>query len=260
MDRSNIEKIAQTGEDRLLLAKVWDKIIAGQRKNIPSHTCFLSPRELELTRYLFGDLEGLHNFGGHPGSERRMLVYLPDYLDESALMEDDSPVVCLRAEFYHGDSPSHRDFLGALMNLGIERCTLGDVIIRDNVGYVFATEEIAKFITGELSKVKRTDVRATEVDDVPSGELYKTEDKRIQIQSERLDAVIAKTYSLSRDDAQMLIKRSLVFVNGKETLSSSYTPKSGDKISVRGHGRLIYLGFDSTSRKGKLNATVSVYV
>ena len=95
---------------------------------------------------------------------------------------------------------------------------------------------------------------------MPEGDLYKTEDKRIQIQSERIDAVIAKAYSLSRDDAQALIKRSLVFVNGREINSSSYTPKVDDKISVRGHGRLIYRGFDSTSRKGKLNAIVSVYV
>ena len=146
------------------------------------------------------------------------------------------------------------------MNLGIERCTLGDVVIRENVGYVFADEEIAKFIVTDLMKVKRTDVRAEIVDDIPAGDLYKTEDRRIQIQSERLDAVIAKTYSLSREDAQNLIKRGLVFVGGREITSTSYTPKTDDKISVRGHGRLIYRGFDSTSRKGKLNATVSVYV
>lgn len=199
-------------------------------------------------------------FGGAVGAERVMVRFGdPEEIGYDLAF----PIKCVKIEPLaqkFADKLTHRDFLGALMNLGIERCTLGDVIIRDNVGYVFATEEIAKFITGELSKVKRTDVRATEIDDVPSGELYKTEEKRIQLQSERLDAVIAKTYSLSRDDAQMLIKRSLVFVNGKETLSSSYTPKSGDKISVRGHGRLIYLGFDSTSRKGKLNVTVSVYV
>ena len=146
------------------------------------------------------------------------------------------------------------------MNLGIERCTLGDVIIRENVGYVFATEEMAKFITGELSRVKRIDVKVCVIDMLPEGELYKTEDRRIQIQSERVDAVIAKAYSLSRDDAQSLVKRRLVFVNGREIDSTSYTPKKDDKISVRGYGRLIYRGFDSTSRKGKLNAIVSVYV
>ena len=81
MDRNNIEKIARTPEDRLLLAKLWDKINTGIRKNIPANTCFLSPRELEMTRYLFGDLPGLHAFGGYNDAERKMLIYLPDYLN-----------------------------------------------------------------------------------------------------------------------------------------------------------------------------------
>ena len=64
MDRSNIDKIAQTAEDRLLLAKLWDKINAGMRKNIPASTCFLSPREQELAHYLFGTPAGLYLLGG----------------------------------------------------------------------------------------------------------------------------------------------------------------------------------------------------
>ena len=74
MDRSNIEKIARTPEDKLLLAKVWDKINAGIRKNIPANTCFLTLRELDMTKYLFGDLEGLYSFGGYPDAERQMLI------------------------------------------------------------------------------------------------------------------------------------------------------------------------------------------
>ena len=195
-------------------------------------------------------------FGGAVGAERVMVRF--GNADDMGY-DEPFPIKCVKIEPLSqkfADKLTHRDFLGALMNLGIERCTLGDVVIRDNVGYVFATEEMAKFITGELIKVKRTDVKAAEVTDLPEGELYKTEDRRIQIQSERIDAVIAKTYSISREDAQTLIKRSLVFVNGRQVNSSSYTPKVDDNISVRGHGRLIYRGFDSTSRKGKLNAIV----
>jgi RNA-binding protein YlmH len=199
-------------------------------------------------------------FGGAVGAERIVIRFGdPDQIGYEA----DFPISCVKIEPLakkFADKLTHRDFLGALMNLGIERCTLGDVIIRENVGYVFATEEMAKFITGELSRVKRTDVKVCVIDTLPEGELYKTEDRRIQIQSERVDAVIAKTYSLSRDDAQSLVKRRLVFVNGREIDSTSYTPKKDDKISVRGYGRLIYRCFDSTSRKGKLNAIVSVYV
>lgn len=203
---------------------------------------------------------GITAFGGAEGAERVMVRF--GRADEIGY-EVDFPIVCISVEPLSqkfADKLTHRDFLGALLNLGIERCTLGDIIIRENVGYVFADEKIAEFITGELSRVKRTDVRAKITDTLPEGELYKTERRRIQIQSERLDAIIAKTYSLSRDDAQALIKRSLVFVNGKEITSSSHVPKKGDKISARGHGRLIYQGFDSTSRKGKLNALVDVYV
>ena len=121
MDRNNIEKIAHNSEDRLLLAKLWDKINAGIRKNIPANTCFLSPRELEMARFLFGDEPGLYPFGGYGDAERKMLVYLPEYLEEDSLMEEDSPVVCLRAVYYEGDALSHRDFLGALMGAGIAR-------------------------------------------------------------------------------------------------------------------------------------------
>ena len=81
MDRSNIEKIAQSSEDRVLLAKLWDKIHAGIRRCIMANTCFLSPREQELARYLFGVEPGLSFFGGYDDAERKMLVYLPEYLD-----------------------------------------------------------------------------------------------------------------------------------------------------------------------------------
>ena len=199
-------------------------------------------------------------YGGADGAERVMARFgRPDEIGYDVPF----PILCVRIEPLSqkfADKLTHRDFLGALMNLGIERSTLGDVVIRDNVGYLFAKEEIAEFITGELSKVKRTDVKATVVDTLPDGELYKTEPRRIQLQSERVDAVIAKAYSLSRDDAQALVKRGMVFVNGRQTDSSSYTPKIDDKISVRGHGRLVYRGFDSTSRKGKLNAIVDIYI
>ena len=77
VDRKNIEKIAQSSEDRILLAKLWDKINAGFRKNIPAATCFLSPREQEMARYLFGQPEGLYFFGGYEEAERKMLRRSP---------------------------------------------------------------------------------------------------------------------------------------------------------------------------------------
>ena len=110
MNRANIDKIAQSPEDKLLLAKVWDKLQNSRQKNIPGYTCFLSPRELELTRYLLGNQEDIFTFGGYEGAERNILVYLPDYLQKDYLMGEDSPIVCLRATFFDKDVLSPRDF------------------------------------------------------------------------------------------------------------------------------------------------------
>ena len=129
MNRDNIDKIAKNSEDRILLAKLWDKIQNGMRRSIPANTGFLSPRELEMARYLFGEPEGLVSFGGYEDAERRMLCYLPDYLEPEWLYGEDSPVVCLRADFYEGDSLNHRDFLGGLMGCGISRESVGDICV-----------------------------------------------------------------------------------------------------------------------------------
>lgn len=199
-------------------------------------------------------------FGGTEGAER-IVIRFGD--PEEMGYEAPFPICAVKIEPLSqkfADKLTHRDFLGALLNLGIERCTLGDIVISDNVGYVFALEDMAKFITNELSRVKRTDVKAAIVEELPSTELYRTEQKRIQISSERIDAIIARVYCISRDESLSLFKKKLVYVNGKLCENNSYNPKADEKISVRGHGRFIYRGYDSLSRKGKLNAIVEVYV
>ena len=158
------------------------------------------------------------------------------------------------------DKLTHRDFLGALMNLGIERSTLGDIAIVDNVGYIFAKQDMCEFITGELTKVKRTDVVCSVTEDIPTGELYKTERRVVQAVGERVDAIVAKVFSISRDDALSYFKRRLVFVDGRQMENNSYIPKVGERVSVRGLGRFIYLGYQTLSKKGKLNIEVDLYV
>ena len=199
-------------------------------------------------------------FGGADGAERVMIRFGSS--DEFGY-EEDFPITCIKVSPLSqkfADKLTHRDFLGALLNLGIERSTLGDIVIIDNVGYIFAKEEIAQFITDELTRVKRTDVRAVITDKLPDGELYRTERMKIQISSERCDAIIAKVYSLSRDESLTLFKRRLVFIGGKLLENNSYNMKPGEKCSVRGYGRFIYRGYEGTTRKGRLCAEADVYV
>lgn len=201
-------------------------------------------------------------FGGIDGAER-VIARFGD--KEELYYSEDFPIVILkiapRSQKF-ANALSHRDFLGAILNLGIERRTVGDIAIVDNVGYTFVKDEVADYICSSLSRVKLTDVTCSVIapDLLPEGKLYRTEWRRVQLSGERLDAIVAKVFSLSRDDAQALFRRSLVFINGRLCESTSHTPKDSDVISVRGYGRFIYRGISSTSKKGKLNADVELYV
>ena len=199
-------------------------------------------------------------FGGAEGAERVMVRFGDP---EEFYYEVPFPITSLKISPKSpkfAEKLTHRDFLGAILNLGIERSVLGDIVVRDSEAYVFAKDDIAEYIERELFRVKHTDVDVSRCDTVPEGELYKTEEKTVQISSERLDAVIARVYNLSREDAQRLFLKRLVFASGKEIESTSYTPKENEKISVRGLGRFIYRGYQSSSKKGKLNVLVEVYV
>ncbi len=146
LDRNNIEKIAKTADEKLMLGKVWDKLFTGMKKNIPANSAFLTPAEQQSVRYLFGDVPGLSFFGGYDEAERKMAIFLPDYLDPDYLWEEGSPIVCLRAVFFSGDAPGHRDFLGALIGSGIARQTIGDICVSSETCDFFVTSEIAPYL------------------------------------------------------------------------------------------------------------------
>ncbi len=261
LDRSNIEKIARNPEDRLLLAKVWDKINAGLRKNIPTSTCFLSPRELEMARYLFGDLEGLHAFGGYQDAERKMLIFLPDYLDASALMDEDSPLVCLRAEFYHGDSPSHRDFLGALMGAGIGRETVGDICVGSESCDFFVTAEIAPYIMQNFTSAGRTHVRISRIlldrIRIPEPEVKEIKDT---LASLRLDSIIASGFRIGRSLASTYVSQGKAAIDGLPCEKPDKAVSEGAKISVRGLGKIKLAAINGKTKKDRISITIHRYI
>ena len=212
----------------------------------------------EVSREIFG-IEYV-KFGGAEGAERVMIRFGSEG-DLGYSMP--FPISLIKVEPLsqkYAEKLSHRDFLGAIMNLGIERDTMGDIVIIDNVGYIFVKEDMATYIADSLTKVRRTDVKAEVTETLPDGELYRTERRNVQANGERLDALVAKVFSLSREEAQSLFKKRLVFADGREIDSTSYIPKPNEKISVRGHGRFIFIGTQSLTRKGKLNIAIDLYV
>ena len=261
MDRSNIEKIAKNPDDRVLLAKIFDKISAGMRKNIPASTCFLSPRELEMARFLFGHQDGLIAFGGYPDAERKMLVYLPEYLDENALYQEDSPLVCLRAVFYEGDAPNHRDFLGALMGVGIARETVGDICVGKSSCIFFVTSEIAPYVQQNLISAGRAKLRIAQIafDEVV---IEEPEVKEIKdtLASLRLDSVISTGFRISRGTAAEYISAGKAAINGLPCEKPDKAVAEGDKISVRGLGKIQLNTVNGQTKKGRISVVIHRYL
>ena len=261
MDRSNIEKIARTPEDKVLLAKVWDKINAGLRRGIPANTCFLSPRELEMTRYLFGNLEGLHAFGGYADAERKMLIYLPEYMEEDALMAEDSPLVCLRATFYEGDSLSHRDFLGALMGAGIARETVGDICVGAGYCDFFVTEEIAAYVGQNFLSAGRTRLHLTQIP-LTDVQVAQPEAKQIKdtLASLRLDSVISAGFRIGRSQAAQYVSAGKAAIDGLPCEKPDKAVDEGAKISVRGLGKIKLTAVNGQTKKGRISVVIDRYI
>ena len=261
MDRSNIEKIAKTPEDRVLLAKLWDKINSGMRKNIPANTGFLSPRELDMAKFLFGQAEGLYTFGGYDDAERKMLVYLPEYLAEDYLRGEDSPLVCLRATFYEGDTPTHRDFLGALMGAGIARETIGDICVGKGSCDFFVTAEIARYVAQNFLSAGRTKLRLTQISlaeaAVPEPEVKEIKDT---LASLRLDSVIAAGFRVGRSAAADYVTAGRVAIDGLPCEKPDKAVAEGAKISVRGLGKILLKSVGGTTKKGRISVIIDRYI
>ena len=261
MDRSNIEKIAKNADDKVLLAKVWDKIHRGMEKNIPASTCFLSLRELEMTKYLFGRAEGLYAFGGYKDAERQMLVFLPEYLDESALLGEESPLSCLRATFYEGDTPTHRDFLGALMGAGISRETVGDICVGKGSCDFFVTKEIAPYVLQNFLSAGRTKVCLQQI---PLAEVFvpqaETKEIRDTVSSLRLDSVISSGFRVSRSAAVEYVSAGKVAIDGLPCEKADKPVAEGAKISVRGLGKIQLKIVNGQTKKGRISIVINRYI
>lgn len=261
MDRNNIEKIASNADDRVLLAKLWDKVGAGMRRNIPASTGFLSPREQEMARYLFGDVPGLLAFGGYEEAERKCLCYIPDYLDDDWCYGEDSPVVCLRATFYDGDSPSHRDFLGGLMACGIARETLGDICVGRGCCDFFVTAQIADYVEQNLTSVGRAKLRLQRIA-LQDAQISEPEFKEIKdtVASLRLDSIISTGFRIGRSQASQFITAGKAAIDGLPCEKPDKTVTEGMKISVRGLGKIKIHSVNGQTKKDRIWVVIHRYV
>ncbi len=198
-------------------------------------------------------------FGGTDNCERQMLRFGSEELFG---YEEPFPICCILAEPLlekFADNFTHRDFLGAIMNLGIEREVVGDIAIKGKKAYIFCTEQIAPYIAEQLVQVKHTSMKCQILEQAPEILQPTLEKREVTAASERIDAVLGKLLNLSRSQSILAFREKKVFVNGRQCENNSYQLKAGDVIACRGFGKFIYEGVKYETKKGKICAEVSVY-
>ena len=262
MDRRELlDKTARSEEERLLLSRVWDKREQCRLRNIPTATAFLSPQEqAAATRLLnaLGDREGYALWGGYEGAERRMLFFLPDWQEEA---DASDAMAFLRAAWHESEHPTHRDLLGSLMALGVERETLGDILVSEGSADLIVSAGVAQYLLDNWTGAGRTALRLTAIGaDALRVPEQKVKEIRDTVATLRLDAVTAAGFSMSRGKAAELIAAGRVQKNYREVTKGDASVTQGDVISARGLGKFEVAEVGGLSKKGRTGILLRRYL
>lgn len=225
-------------------------------------THFLSAAEIDEFYQMKGEISFVEAtfFGGSEFSERQMLRFGNE---EMFGYVEDFPISCIHCRPMtpkFAEKLGHRDVLGALMNLGIERDVIGDIWLKEKECYFFCLSGMKEYICDNLIKIRHTNVTCEEIETLPEEFQPTLKSEEYIIASERCDALIAKIYNLSRSKCIPLFQEKKVFVNSRQYENNSGTLKAGDVVSVRGYGKFIYQGVIRETKKGRLTVGIEKYV
>lgn len=259
----NIDKEKYTAhivdnEKKIQMRQIIDKVESVLNYHTIQHTDFLDPYEIYLAKSILNRFHiGYLEFGGIESAERKIIQLYPDYYDESSIQ------VSIKYLKITGDVSklSHKDFLGALLNLGIKRSKVGDILVYEDNGVLIVKDEIVNFVLLNLEKIGNKNIQVEEVklDDLSIPDV-KYKELREFLSSTRLDIVIGCAYNISRTESQSIIKSSKVKVNWENINKVSKELEEGDMTSVRGYGRIILYSIEGLSKKGKLKAIIRILI
>lgn len=254
-------------EDELLVSFIEDKLEECERNSVMTCTDFLDLRKQSIAVNLLKRRSGVRWLlcGGYEEAERKLLVFLPFYIDDfnGYLKEnpEENPIKIFRADKDGFSALSHRDYLGALTGLGIKREKLGDIIVDENGCYFFAKPSVSNYIAENFTQAGRGTVFVHEITE--SEEFHhkpNTKEKCCFVQSPRLDSVCSAVFSISRSKASEFIEKGLVFIDDEQILKPDRHVAAGQKIVIKGKGRAIIRDDTSRSKKGRTALIVDVFI
>ena len=258
-----LKRCAGNEEERLLLARVLDKLDQAQHRSIPAYTHFLSPAERVA-------VEGLLNacghprhvfFGGYEGAERTVCGFPPDWMEEDDLFAGEEPVAALRIAFHESAYLTHRDFLGAVLGLGLTREKLGDLLVGEDHCDLLLLEETRPIVLSQLFEVGRYTVKCRAIG-LEELEVRPPEVKTIRdtVATLRLDAVASSGFSLARGKTAALIESGRVTVNHREVTKPDRQVAEGDVVACKGLGKFTVKEVAGLSKKGRTMIVLERYL
>ena len=245
-------------EDKILCLHISDMISLCEKRHNKLFSDFLNERQMSLALSVLKE-HGVSSYlfwGGYENADHTMLCVYPEY---DSADKSEFPFKRLNLKYRKTDKLTHRDFLGSLMALGIEREAVGDIVVGEGLTSVFVKSELASYVEMQITKIGRVGVSFTDLEENLDAVSQEYEEKEHTVSSLRADSVVSAVTGLSRSKSRDLIETGLTAVNFEIITSADKKISDNDRISVRGYGKYIIISDGSMSRKGKYRITVKRY-
>ncbi|MGE5653593.1 MAG: RNA-binding protein [Bacillota bacterium] len=258
-ERNELLRAYQDEEDRLLAARALDKVTMAEKNWSVELGDFCDPAQAGVIRDLIRRRSGEGSvafWGGYPDAERTRPAFARA---DQPVESDDYEIMALRLQCLWTETVlTHRDYLGAILALGIKREKIGDLIVDSEGCTLIATREIGVYLINNLTQVHRASVAVSTVGFEQLAD-YKPpcDEKSVVVASLRLDAVAAAAFGLSRSEMVREIEGRKIKLNWKECVSVAQEIELGDVLSMRGQGRAIVRAIGGETKKGRVRLTIA---
>lgn len=253
-------------EEKIILAKLNDKIRLCKKKNKLVNTEFLNMYQENIIRKELERIKAKNYTltGGYSEAESKILIMYPEKITEEIAKENITniiKVIKIQLPNEQKGKYQHRDYLGTIMQFGLERERIGDIIVYEDEAYVIVLSENAQYIKDSLQTTKKFKKSKIEIIDIVEMKVKKPEfeEIKISVSSQRLDNFISEICKISRSETTRLIASELVSINCKIETKQTKTVEIGDILIIRGKGKFIVSDFLDINRKGKQVVIVKKY-
>ncbi|MBR0427395.1 MAG: hypothetical protein IJK18_04275 [Clostridia bacterium] len=267
MSKTDILDEYKNQDERLLAAKILDKLEFTKIKNKIQYTDFLTLNEQEMAIKLLKkvDYKKYYFFGGKDNVERKILVIYPEKLTEEMSRKNDEKIISLiriKLPSELEGQYDHRKYLGSCIKVGIEREKIGDILVERVGADIIAKCEVIEYLLQNLSNLTRFKSAEFSIENI--SELKNVEVSKVEISSVvislRLDNIVSTLAKTSRSKAQEILKQERVFLNHQVETKASKEVKVGDAITIRGKGRFEFREIAGNTRKGRFVIKIDKYV